>query len=122
MVTPELVEPIKPGQRPCSHPGTESTHPTNHELFLLGNVEVPTCNACEIARRRQLKWNGGHTPRSKPACDEATREVPETPRDNRHRAARVEGPQEEEQDTQADGDQQSNQPELLGPLGYDAGR
>jgi pilus assembly protein CpaC len=69
MVTPELVEPMKPGQKPCAYPGSESTHPTDHELFLLGNVEAPVCSECETPRRNHLMPGNWHTRPALPPCD-----------------------------------------------------
>jgi pilus assembly protein CpaC len=117
MLTPELVEPLKAGQKPCSFPGSESTHPSNHELFLLGNVEVPSCDPCELGRRSALMMDGTHTralmsrlglgPESQKGKVPGSSD-PGTPPQQQPTAAAA---------------QRSTQPTgLIGPLGYDGGR
>src|SRR5207247_9453750 len=66
MVTPELVEPLKPGQKPCAYPGSETTHPSDGELYWKGQVEAPVCNACEVARRAELNLSVDHAHRKAP--------------------------------------------------------
>ncbi|MDB5390102.1 MAG: type and secretion system protein [Planctomycetaceae bacterium] len=41
MVTPELVAPMDPEQVPAEFPGSTTTQPTDKELFINGQIEVP---------------------------------------------------------------------------------
>jgi len=51
LVTPQMVSPMLPHQVPAGGPGTSTAIPTNHELYLDGNLEVPRygpdCPGCE---------------------------------------------------------------------------
>ncbi len=40
-VTPEFVEAMDCHEVPCGGPGLATTHPTDHELYLKGYIEVP---------------------------------------------------------------------------------
>lgn len=40
-VTPEFVDAMDPHEVPCGGPGLSTTHPSDHELFLKGYIEVP---------------------------------------------------------------------------------
>ncbi|MEN6457322.1 MAG: type II and III secretion system protein family protein [Thermoguttaceae bacterium] len=53
MVTPELVEAMDPSEVPRCGPGTQTTSPSDWELFMKGFLEVPNC--CPAG-------NGGQTP------------------------------------------------------------
>jgi pilus assembly protein CpaC len=116
MVTPELVEPMKASQKPCSYPGAESKHPSNHDLFFLGNIESPACNPCEITRRSQLGLDLIHTPSGKchtgcRSCVAATAKPANAPVVTEQRARVPEALPVADQTLR-----------LLGPAGYDAGR
>lgn len=122
MVTPELVEPLKPAQKPCAFPGSETTHPTNGELFLKGNIEAPACNACEISRRSELNVRLDHAyhkppcvPRYSVSASEASKGTAVKPS-----GATVDEPAKVETPSQAQ--RSASLPGLIGPLGYDAGR
>jgi len=121
MVTPELVEPLKPTQKPCAYPGSETTHPSDGELYWKGNIETPVCNECEITRRSQLNI----------ALDHAHHKAPCVPR----QVNRTNGPSHGTTATQpvnTDVPQRDATPTsklppvilqgLIGPVGYDAGR
>ncbi len=41
LVTPEIVDAMDPHEVPPGGPGLNSMSPTDHELYLLGNIEVP---------------------------------------------------------------------------------
>ncbi len=43
MVTPELVEPMDPEDVPRCGPGTQTTSPSDWELYMKGHLEVPNC-------------------------------------------------------------------------------
>jgi pilus assembly protein CpaC len=43
MVTPELVEAMDANEVPPCGPGTQSTSPSDWELFMKGYLEVPNC-------------------------------------------------------------------------------
>ncbi|MCE5267673.1 MAG: type II and III secretion system protein family protein [Planctomycetaceae bacterium] len=45
MVTPELVEAMDPNEVPHCGPGTQTTSPSDWELFMKGYLEVPNCCA-----------------------------------------------------------------------------
>ncbi len=116
MVTPELVEPLKASQKPCSYPGAESTHPSNHELFLLGNIESPVCNPCEITRRSQLGLDLIHTPAGKchTGCRSCAAASAKQPTARAATAQRMSAPEEPATANQT--------LRFFGPAGYDAGR
>jgi Flp pilus assembly secretin CpaC len=121
MVTPELVEPLKPSQKPCAFPGSETTHPSDGELYWKGNVEVPVCNACEISRRSELNINLDHAHHKLPCVPRTSATVTSTSHGTTAtQPATPSVPQREQQQT-------SNLPPvklngLIGPVGYDAGR
>lgn len=52
MVTPDLVAPLDPEQVPAEYPGSSTTSPTDHELFINGQLEVPNygdyCPDCPV--------------------------------------------------------------------------
>jgi len=118
LVTPELVEPIRPNQRPCAYPGSESTHPTNHELFLLGRVESPVCNECEISRRSELGLEVAHARHKRPACDHAGCTV------NALKGAAANPTAESATPSKlpAEARRPARLPGLIGPTGYDVAR
>jgi pilus assembly protein CpaC len=43
LVTPEIVDPLEPHQVPACLPGSETTDPSDWELFFKGLIEVPNC-------------------------------------------------------------------------------
>ena len=45
MVTPDLVAPLDAEQVPTEYPGSSTTQPTDHELFINGQIEVPNYGA-----------------------------------------------------------------------------
>ncbi len=125
MVTPELVEPLRPNQRPCAFPSSESTHPSNGELFLKGNIEVPPCTPCETSRRAALGLDLGHVPGQKPTADrtiDRTKETVDEPPAKRAviQAGATMVPQRKDLPPQAQ--RPGSMPGLIGRLGYDAGR
>jgi pilus assembly protein CpaC len=121
MVTPELVEPLKPGQKPCAHPGSESTHPSNGELFWNGNVESPPCTPCETSRRAELGITVSHAKRGLPSCPESAGVASKAKRGEPTLTGTV-----TEEETKPNAPSQAQRPEglpgLIGPLGYEAGR
>ena len=52
MVTPDLVAPLDAEQVPTDYPGSSTTQPTDHELFINGQIEVPNygeyCPDCPV--------------------------------------------------------------------------
>jgi pilus assembly protein CpaC len=122
MVTPELVEPLRPGQKPCSFPGSESTHPSNGELFWNGNVESPPCTPCEISRRAELGITLSHAKRGLPCCPQPA----ETAESRKDGEASLTGIVAETEANDEASSSQAQRPEslpgLIGPLGYEAGR
>jgi pilus assembly protein CpaC len=127
MVTPELVEPLRPGQKPCGYPGSESTHPSDGELYCKGNVEVPVCNECEISRRAELNIALDHAhhkapcvPRETAAANEKTRATAAPPPASASVSQRdleileIKTPPSSLAPVKLQG--------LIGPTGYDAGR
>jgi pilus assembly protein CpaC len=122
VVTPELVEPLRPGQKPCNFPGSESTHPSNGELFWNGNIEAPACNPCEISRRAELGITLSHAKRGLPCCPEVGVHGTAAKKDTE---ASLTG-EVAEAETQEEENPQAQRPEglpgLIGPLGYEAGR
>jgi pilus assembly protein CpaC len=124
MVTPELVEPLRPGQKPCGYPGSESTHPSDGELYWKGNVEAPVCNECEIGRRAEMNIALDHA-HHKAAC------VPRqtASRNERIQATAAQPPASaavSQQELEVQTPPASLPPiklqGLIGPTGYDAGR
>ncbi len=121
LVTPELVEPLKANQKPCHYPGSETTHPSNRELYLSGRFETPVCNACETARRAELGLDYSHEvghPRQwrQPCVHAAAKANQETATPTTNAEAQPEKQQASEAQRPA------GLPGLLGPLGYDAGK
>ena len=120
MVTPELAEPMTPDEKPCSHPGSESTHPSNHELFLLGTIESPICGDCQTARRQQVELEKQHS--------EAIRGITPilTEKDNSPRKEAVIATPQNASSKDAEHHPAvqiiTEEPGLLGPLGYEGGR
>ena len=65
LVTPELVDAMDAEQVPSNFPGQSTTSPTNYELYINGELEVPlygqcldgTCNECS---RCQTQGHGQH--------------------------------------------------------------
>ena len=108
---------MKPNQKPCGYPGSETTHPSNHELYLAGRIESPVCNACEISRRSELGLEVAHARPKRPAC--VTNNGPAEATGNTTTTAK-ELTVPEQQPTEAQ--RPTSLPGLLGPLGYDAGR
>lgn len=124
MVTPELVEPLRPGQKPCAYPGSESTHPSNGELFWNGNVETPPCTPCEISRRAELGLGVAHSKRGLPTCPQQSAVVAGGKKGAE--AASLAGTVAEETGKEDETPSQAQRPDglpgLIGPLGYEAGR
>ena len=124
MVTPELVEAMHPGQRPCAYPGSEATPPPNRELFFLGRVERDACTPCEVARRGPVTV--GDTIPAPAFAPDATSEGPM--QEASKRATRTtEPPATPPASMDAPARPEARRPEsfpagLLGPLGYDTGR
>lgn len=52
MVTPDLVAPLDAEQVPAEYPGSSTTQPTDSELFINGQIEVPnygaSCPDCPV--------------------------------------------------------------------------
>ena len=127
MVTPELVEPLKPGQKPCGYPGSETTHPSDGELYWKGNIEAPVCNVCESTRRAELNVSVDHAhhkapcvPRQTAAANDKPRATTATTVTTTKQSASAEVPQREE--TPPSSLPPIKHQGLIGPLGYDAGR
>jgi pilus assembly protein CpaC len=56
-VRPELVDALDPHEVPACLPGTQSTSPTDCELYFRGYIEVPNCctdGSCPNCQGRQL--------------------------------------------------------------------
>ena len=99
MVTPELVEAMKPEQKPLSYPGGEGVPPGNHELFFWGNVESPA------GERYGISGLGNAT--STHSGGQSTQEPSEQPAADPVVLSRRSG--------------SSRSPVLLGPRGYASG-
>jgi pilus assembly protein CpaC len=124
MVTPELVEPLKPGQRPCGFPGSETTHPSDGELYWKGNVETPVCNACEISRRAEMNISVDHAHQKAPCVPRHTVSADGKPGATAAQPpASAAAPQRGlELKTSTSSLPPIKLQGLIGPTGYDAGR
>jgi pilus assembly protein CpaC len=118
MVTPELVESMKPGQKPCFFPGSESTHPSNGELYWNGNVESPPCNPCETSRRAELGIGLSHAKRGLPTCPQPVDALAGQKAGEASLTGTV-APEDADAEAQS---QAESLPGLIGPLGYEKGR
>jgi pilus assembly protein CpaC len=101
LVTPEIVDGMEPGQVPTCLPGTETTDPSDWELFFKGHLEVPICRpenvvACPTS---PAGGSGGSAPS----------EGPINQQDPQNRAAA----------NQTAMNQQPAEPGFIGPIGYD---
>ncbi len=57
LVTPQLVEAMDPNEVPPCGPGTQTTSPSDWELFMRGHLEVPKC--CPAGPNGPCAQNGG---------------------------------------------------------------
>jgi pilus assembly protein CpaC len=122
MVTPELTEPLKANQKLCGYPGSESTHPSNHELYLGGRFESPVCNDCESARRHELGVEIAHAQTARPGRVTKTIVTNSATAENSGRANTTAQQLAVPEQQPSEAQRPANLPGLLGPLGYDAGR
>ena len=95
LVTPEIVDGMEPGQVPTCLPGTETTNPSDWELFFKGHLEVPNCCPAEPAVAGIPKAGG---------------QVPMVDRQN---------PQNPSPASQVAMNPQPAEPGFIGPIGYD---
>jgi pilus assembly protein CpaC len=101
LITPQIVDGLEPGQVPACLPGSQTTDPTDWELFFKGQIEVPNCCPCDpaVASARApcncLGFNPGEGPTS-----------PQNPQNRPGANQSVQIPQAPE-------------PAFIGPIGYD---
>jgi Flp pilus assembly secretin CpaC len=122
MVTPELVEPMKPGQKPCYYPGSESRHPSNGELFWNGNIESPPCTPCEISRRAELGVTLSHAAHGLPTCPQSGDAFAAKKAGDASLTGTVSAEDAKDEEAPSQAQRPEGLPGLIGPLGYEAGR
>jgi pilus assembly protein CpaC len=102
LITPQIVDGMEPGQVPACLPGTETTNPTDWELFFKGHLEVPNCCPDNCATCQSCPASGSG-PGVNPAAGPLTRQNPQ------NRAA----------SDQMAMNPQASEPGFIGPIGYD---
>jgi pilus assembly protein CpaC len=102
LVTPEIVDGMDPGQVPACLPGSQTTDPSDWELFFKGYLEVPNCcpddcTACQpcapSGTRTNLNLSEGPISRQNPQNRTVGKQVAMNPR--------------------------PAEPGFIGPIGYD---
>jgi pilus assembly protein CpaC len=109
LLTPEIVDGMEPGQVPTCLPGSNTTDPTDWELFFKGLIEVPNCCPADGTCQQCNPAGAGAAP-GLPAPPSPAIEVVPPGRQNQ---------QIPPVPNQVAANQRPAEPGFIGPIGYD---
>jgi pilus assembly protein CpaC len=110
LVTPELVDPMDPGQVPTCLPGMSTAPPSDWELFMKGHLEVPNCNNGSCALDHGAAVASGNPANTMPVQAAPVQDV---------NAAQQQKPYDPPKPTVAGRNSLPPEPGFIGPIGYE---